>query len=576
MPGDAFNAFVSYWHEDETLRRELEERLAGLRREGLVGGWKKRRITAGEEWRGWIDGDLRAADLIVLLVSAPLLESEYCRGSEIKHALERHASGYAKVIPIIARPCDWRAEPFALLDNLPQGVGPVTEWQSRDDAWEDVAEGIRDVAVRLRTAREEVKRSDFDNTAEYKRAVLNRSQPVDPGAVAPPEEAPEKRTARPAILGVSAAALVALAAIWYVVAWRTQQAEEGGAVARAPAAQSPRAGSSGSSPAAVEPEGDVAAAIDRPSSPPFETVSPDAEPDPVEESGEEPPAAGAFADRPPEGEPAPGTETAAEEPPPVTAASEDAMPEPATGPGTPGALERSLGILAAPGAESESDCLAVLIAGDSALTSAACARSSSVVIMGGNALTATRDEIFDLEPPPSPGIAAAGVVKLLQDLGETYELAAARLEGDPEIQNLSAHYVESSAIRRGECKAAARLAGEDLDGSAYVEDVAFDRYVRWVEAAAAEAISLAGPDWAALLPEALDASGVDLAGFVCRFARRPAGNLVFSEGGHVVGIGYPCEPFDRLEPEVRDSLPGEIRQLDLDCIASLSEIREDL
>ena len=94
------------------------------------------------------------------------------------------------------------------------------------------------------------------------------------------------------------------------------------------------------------------------------------------------------------------------------------------------------------------------------------------------------------------------------------------------------------------------------------------------EETAEEAISTVGSQWATLLPEMLRST--DLDGFVCSFPQRPRSNLVFSVGGRVVGIGYPCEAFDHLEQEVRDNLPSEIRQLDLDCIASLGEIREKL
>jgi len=79
-----------------------------------------------------------------------------------------------------------------------------------------------------------------------------------------------------------------------------------------------------------------------------------------------------------------------------------------------------------------------------------------------------------------------------------------------------------------------------------------DRYVAMVEAAADEAIATAGPEWATLLPEALDSAGKSLDGLVCDLAERP----LFSAAGPVLGIGYPCEPFDRIEPE-------EVWQLDL-------------
>ena len=84
------------------------------------------------------------------------------------------------------------------------------------------------------------------------------------------------------------------------------------------------------------------------------------------------------------------------------------------------------------------------------------------------------------------------------------------------------------------------------------------------------------PLGAAVLPEVLATSGQAPAGFVCALPRQPPGNLVFSTRGRVVGIGYPCDPLDRLEPELRDSLPPAIGRLDLDCIASLGGIRDDL
>lgn len=57
--------------------------------------------------------------------------------------LERHSRSEARVIPIIVRPCDWRGAPFAELQALPKNGKPVTAWASPDEAWLDVAEGLR-------------------------------------------------------------------------------------------------------------------------------------------------------------------------------------------------------------------------------------------------------------------------------------------------------------------------------------------------------------------------------------------------------------------------------------------------
>ncbi len=585
MPGDALDVFISYSHEDRTLWRELEEQLVLLRREGLIGTWHERRITAGEEWRGWIDRDLMSADLILLILSAPFLESDYCKDAEVKHALKLQALGHAKVMPIIARPCDWRTAPFAKLATLPQGVGPVTEWHSRDSAWEDVAQGIREVAKRLMTAR-------LESTAEYRIAVRSPARETDRRAAPPPpQEVSEAGTPRSVILGRSVAILTAFAVILFLVVRWQQRSEDGAAQVSTAEVKPPGAISGQDSFAADPPAPAAATAIEHPPAPPPVATPSEAEPDPA-------PAARAGAiDRLPEELPPPEVETAPDELSPVaveilrehpsgatdtepaepaTAVAEEDAPEPATGPRKPEDFERTLGILTVPGEEGESGCLAVLIGDDHALTSKACALASSVIVMGGNALTATRDEIFDIDPQRASQATGINIVRLLQGLGETYGFVSTGLEESFDYESLDAHYVEASTIRRVECAAVARLADADHGGHAYVEDAAFDRYVSFVEEAAGEAISLAGARWAAVLPEVLDSATESLAGFGCRLPNRPPGNLVFSAEGRVVGIGYPCEPFDRMEAEVRDGLPDGIRQLDLDCIASLSDIREHL
>ncbi|WP_437477905.1 AAA family ATPase [Sorangium sp. So ce1014] len=145
--------FFSYSHRDEVLRDELETHLALLKREGLLEGWHDRRILAGEARQGEVDKRLEAADLILLLVSADFVASDYCYDTEMRRALERHDAGDAKVIPIVLRPSDWSSGPFARLQALPSDGKAVTLWKDRDEAWTDVVEGIRGaIACLLRRA----------------------------------------------------------------------------------------------------------------------------------------------------------------------------------------------------------------------------------------------------------------------------------------------------------------------------------------------------------------------------------------------------------------------------------------
>jgi hypothetical protein len=141
--------FYSYSHKDEALRDELETHLSLLRRQGVISGWHDRRIGAGSEWAGQIAHQLEAADVILLLVSADFLASDYCYDVEMKRALERHGAGTARVIPVILRPCDWQSAPLGRLQALPRDAKPVTSWKDRDEAFTDVARGIRNAVTSL-------------------------------------------------------------------------------------------------------------------------------------------------------------------------------------------------------------------------------------------------------------------------------------------------------------------------------------------------------------------------------------------------------------------------------------------
>ena len=127
------------------MRNKLEEHLSGLLREGLITEWHNRKIMAGMDWASAIDAHLMAASVIVLLISPSFLASDYSYGVEVKRALERHAGGGARVIPLLLRPVDWQGTPLGKLQCLPRNAKPVTTWNNRDQAFAEIVRGIRSV-----------------------------------------------------------------------------------------------------------------------------------------------------------------------------------------------------------------------------------------------------------------------------------------------------------------------------------------------------------------------------------------------------------------------------------------------
>jgi len=87
--------------------------------------------------------ELEAAAVVLLLVSHDFIASDFCWSTELEVAMHRHKRGECIIIPIILRPCDWQHPPLGTLQVLPKDGKPITTWSNVDEAWLDVAHGIR-------------------------------------------------------------------------------------------------------------------------------------------------------------------------------------------------------------------------------------------------------------------------------------------------------------------------------------------------------------------------------------------------------------------------------------------------
>jgi serine/threonine protein kinase len=137
--------FYCYAPEDRALQEKLAGHLSPLRRLRDITTWVDRDIQAGAEWQREQEAHLETADLLLLLISADFMASDYCYTVGMKRALERHQAGTAHVIPILLRPVEWQKTPLGGLSALPTGNKPVTQWTDRDAAWLDIVQGIHEV-----------------------------------------------------------------------------------------------------------------------------------------------------------------------------------------------------------------------------------------------------------------------------------------------------------------------------------------------------------------------------------------------------------------------------------------------
>jgi len=140
----AYEVFISYSHQDQTLRKELDTHLANLKRQDIITSWYDGDIKPGEELQPQIIEHLNRAQIILLLVSADFIASDFCYSIEMKRAIVRHDDNNARVIPILLRPTDWKGTPFAKLKMLPTDAKAITMWPTHDEGFVDVIKGIRE------------------------------------------------------------------------------------------------------------------------------------------------------------------------------------------------------------------------------------------------------------------------------------------------------------------------------------------------------------------------------------------------------------------------------------------------
>lgn len=145
--------FFSYAHEDEDLMNDVRRQLVVHERNGRILKWHDRMIPPGAEWRDQIDWRLERAEIVLLFVSPHFIESRYCYEVEGEAALRRHASGEARVVPVILRPCSWEVTPFGELQALPRDAKPISRWEDRDEACLDAARGVMTLVDELAAKR---------------------------------------------------------------------------------------------------------------------------------------------------------------------------------------------------------------------------------------------------------------------------------------------------------------------------------------------------------------------------------------------------------------------------------------
>lgn len=153
-PKSTKKIFISYSQKDTrfkfsngveiNFKDELETHLKSLRRLNMATIWSDTDLLAGEEWGSSIKAQLADADIILFLVSANLIATDYVWNEEMPLAKFHNKNRNAAVIPIILNNCQWQSIPlFSEGNAVPHKAKPVASYNNREEAYDEIIKKIK-------------------------------------------------------------------------------------------------------------------------------------------------------------------------------------------------------------------------------------------------------------------------------------------------------------------------------------------------------------------------------------------------------------------------------------------------
>ena len=105
--------------------------------------WYDQEILAGADWNREIEQHLRAADVVLLLISADFLadRKKYIWDKEMPIIIQKHEQGQL-IIPIVVRNCNWEWEKKLAKIQAVNAAIPLNKAKDKDTAFANVARQI--------------------------------------------------------------------------------------------------------------------------------------------------------------------------------------------------------------------------------------------------------------------------------------------------------------------------------------------------------------------------------------------------------------------------------------------------
>lgn len=177
MKTKPIKVFYCYAPKDKQLLEKLRNHLCNLSKQGKIEEWYDDHSSTGEKRKPEINKHLGKADIILLLISADFISSsyfevlaEYAKQKKFENRL---------VIPVILKRVNWESTSFrggklGDLQPLPEPERgkergtPVSEWKNREEAFYNIAKGIKDEVDKIISAKHEAEQQAKEKCAASK------------------------------------------------------------------------------------------------------------------------------------------------------------------------------------------------------------------------------------------------------------------------------------------------------------------------------------------------------------------------------------------------------------------------
>jgi hypothetical protein len=145
------NVFISYSHLDAAWLNRLRLHLKPIEGESIIDLWDDTRMAAGQQWREPIRDALETARVVVLLVSANFLASDFVLEGELPALLERTNASGTTIIPIILSPSLFTYSTLGMFQSINSPDHPISDMK-REEQERIFAKVAQTIIERFRAA----------------------------------------------------------------------------------------------------------------------------------------------------------------------------------------------------------------------------------------------------------------------------------------------------------------------------------------------------------------------------------------------------------------------------------------